>query len=198
MWDPETVPVGAVVETCSGEYRFKKILEEGPPYFRKYAVLSFRYYHYPDDFGWGFLKKKIDQGKLLIEEQLVIPPDYYVTHQWGAGSGPSFFCGSFTCEEEAAYQRKRRRIYREGKKKKLSWDEIEKLIPRRTHQAFSSIGSVGSLTHKWGGGDGRSSDRNLERKILRAPSLGRMRLGKEVEEFRHTEHPHGCLRCGER
>lgn len=141
MWDPETVPVGAIVETCSGEYCFKKIIEEGPPYFRKYAVLSFRYYYCPDDFGWGFLKRKIDQGKFLLEEQVVVPSDCYLEYQW-------------------------------------------------------NVGACSLLARK--GVGGYASGKNLERKILRAPSLRHTRFGKEVEEFRHKEHPHGCLRCGER
>ncbi|MBI2030395.1 hypothetical protein HYT05_02125 [Candidatus Kaiserbacteria bacterium] len=87
VWDPDPVPLHAVIETCNGYYHFSSVFAEGPPYFRRYAELSVRYICRPDDFGSGFLKKKIDQGRIDIHEKLVLPPDYYLEYQWDGGFG---------------------------------------------------------------------------------------------------------------
>jgi len=86
VWDPEPMPLDAVIETCLGYYHFSNVFSEGPPYFRKYAQLNVHYLLKPDDFGWGFLKKRIDQGTIPVNEQFVLPPDCYLEIQWNADS----------------------------------------------------------------------------------------------------------------
>lgn len=87
VWDPKPVPENAVVETCRGYYHFSGMFVEKAPYFRKYAELSVRYIHEPSDYGDGFLKKQIDQGRFDFRENIIIPPDYYVEYQWHGGGG---------------------------------------------------------------------------------------------------------------
>ena len=92
VWDPTPVPLGAVIETCSGYFHFRKILTEGPPYFRKYCELALRYVHTPNDFGCGFLKKEIRQGEIPVCEQFVLPQSFCMEIEW---MGCTPFCNKY-------------------------------------------------------------------------------------------------------
>lgn len=87
VWDPEPVPLDAVVETCCGYYHFKEVLSEERPYYRKYAALDVHYLLHPDDSIRGSLRKKIDQGTIHIDERYVLPPNCYLEAQWEGGFG---------------------------------------------------------------------------------------------------------------
>lgn len=82
MWDPVPVEVNTIIETRGGFYQFTGIMREGSPYHRAYAQLQFAYAYTPDDYGDGFLKKRIDQGMIPIHEKYVLAPDTYIETQW--------------------------------------------------------------------------------------------------------------------
>jgi len=86
VWDPNPVPLGAVVETCRGYYHFSDMFVENAPYFRKYAELTVRHIHKTHDGPNGFLKKEVIQTT-DIREKIVLPPDYHLEYQWGGGGG---------------------------------------------------------------------------------------------------------------
>lgn len=197
MWDPVPVPLGAAVETCRGYFHFLKILEEGPPYFRKYAVLALRQTHYPDDFGDGFLKKKIRQGVIHVREQFVLPSHCYFEVQWGSGGGHACVLAC-DVKEELAWQKKEEAAMRGWErerhiliKKGVATEDLPKQPNvRPAHPRLYSMNL--SLCHKW-----RRDGQNLERKILRSAPLTTMREHAEAKKFRAQQHPKGHMACGQ-
>lgn len=87
VWDPEPVPLNALVDTCRGYFHFSAIHSEDAPYFRKYAEIKHFYAYKPNDYGYGFLKRPIDQGIVPVREQYILQPNTYLEVQWQGGSG---------------------------------------------------------------------------------------------------------------
>ena len=75
VWDPQPVPLDAVVETCRGYYHFSNMFVENAPYFRKYAELTMRHIHKTRDDPRGFFKREIIQTT-AIRAKIVLLPDH--------------------------------------------------------------------------------------------------------------------------
>ena len=186
-WDPQPVPVGAQVETCGGIYRFEKVLTEGAPYFRQYAVLSFRYNYYPNDRRLSS-QKRLDQGKVVMLEQMVLDPDCFL--EWQRPSRrQSYLIPPTEAAADIKYWRQRNKEWRAGKKKGLG--PAQRARSPMKHRHFGS--DERALVHRWA-----INPQNLIRRIMRSRSLDPLRFSPLSVRLREKEyHPKGCCRCGE-
>ena len=186
-WDPVPIPVGAIIETCGGVYHFQKVLKEGAPYFREYAVLSLRYNRFPNDYREGNMRKRLDQGKVAMSEQVVLDPTTYL--EWQRPSRTQgYLIDPHNAKVQIAYERQYDKNWKLGLQQGLGPAQIKDTPMRHQHYRSDSR----NLMHRWD-----VNPHNVIRRIKRSASLEYMRSSKESANLRNTKyHPLGCMHCG--
>jgi hypothetical protein len=187
VWDPAPVEVDTRIETCNGHIDFVEVKQEGPPYYRKYAVLKLVYRYKPDDTGLGnpVIRKSHTQGCVEIEEQHVLFPDCYMQLSWSNGNSGSSLIHPYDIKEYQKFQKKSDRWHKQNP----NWfDGGAAPFPQRKHKEFHTPSIC--LCHKWSG-----NGVNRFRRIKRAKSLENWRNHPDATRIREQEHPNGCINC---